>query len=108
MQKSTETILTPQQRLAAYEWAKIQVNDRAGTLCGYLRIWLESNTEVEVRNLKSILSAFPELEKQKPDFLPFAPYWWPLNISGMMLRYEALNKAIELCNDQIKENGQSI
>lgn len=87
-------MLTPSQRLSAYEYVRSKIESDFDFACGFLRQWLGDNIDPDyfAFKFKDISYLFPEFEAQKPDATKIDWPWW----YGMNKRIQALDNAIEL------------
>ena len=85
--------LTPQQRLAAYEWAKERVGSRRG-VCLILGDWYDKN---HTDPCGFVEERFPEFWAQRPEGAVL--FWWPLFDTAS--RLAALDRAIELVKEKL-------
>jgi hypothetical protein len=85
-------MLTPAQKIAAYQYALYSLALKPRSICVKLRLWLLDNINDEAIFNQEIRILFPEFYAYEPKgaFL----YWWPLDESGRLIRIDVLTKAI--------------
>ena len=88
------TTLSPQQRIAAYEWAAERIKENPGSpfICNSLSDWLEKNSIFF--NEDDILQVFPEFKNHWPEGIPFGSAWWRNDEEGNKQRLEVLGSCI--------------
>ena len=95
-----QTILTPEQRLSAYEYAMKRVRRYTShVICGSLYDWLELSGYPHERICDDI---FPELSKRKPKDKFWREVWFLRNDEGNQQRIQLLTECIEEVKQLIK------